>query len=78
MDAGDAEAATPWHAVDADEVVTRWGVDLARGLESAARRDRLRQHGPNIVGEQRPRSAWRIVLGQFGSPLVAILRVTRR
>ena len=75
MDAGDAKAATPWHAVDADEVATRWEVDVARGLEPAAWRDRLRQHGANIVGEQRPRSAWRIVLGQFGSSLVLAAKV---
>ena len=39
--------AAPWHAVTAEEVETRLGVDPGRGLDAAEAAARLKTYGPN-------------------------------
>lgn len=62
-----------WHAATPEETAAALGVDVRRGLSTAAAADRLRAHGPNSIAEA-PRRRWTsIVAAQFRSPLVLIL-----
>jgi len=56
-----------------EDIARELGADLARGLSAEEAARRLRVHGANAF-EARPRATlWRSVLGQFKSPLVAVL-----
>ena len=70
-----AEPAQPvaWHAMAAAEVVARLGSDAAHGLSAEAVALRSAHHGPNTLPEARKRSAVRVFLRQFKSPLIYIL-----
>ena len=62
-----------WHAVGADEVVSRLGTDPARGLEAGDAAQRLRQYGPNRLPEGRKQGVVTRFLLQFHNILVYIL-----
>ncbi len=64
-----------WHALDATAVVTKLGVDPARGLATAEVSRRRLRYGPNALQEIRPRPAWRILIDQFASIVIALLAV---
>ena len=61
------------HAVDVAGVVRLLGVDVSRGLTSAEAVERRKDYGPNSIQTIRPRRAWRILLDQFASLIVALL-----
>ncbi|QGG95420.1 cation-translocating P-type ATPase [Actinomarinicola tropica] len=63
---------TPWHALEADDVVGRLGTD-GHGLSHDEAAARLERHGPNQLEEVAPPSALLVLLGQFRSPLIFIL-----
>ncbi|MEQ1807917.1 MAG: HAD-IC family P-type ATPase, partial [Burkholderiaceae bacterium] len=64
---------TPWHALDAATVVRQLASDAASGLSAQAVALRSANHGPNALREARKRSAVRVFLRQFKSPLIYIL-----
>lgn len=64
-----------WHALSADEVLQRLGVDAARGLDAATVQQRLAEHGANALPEPPPKPLWRTFARQFKSPLIYILFV---
>ena len=63
------------HAVDAATVARLLTVDPSRGLASAEAASRLNRYGANALQTIRPRPAWRILLDQFASLIVALLAV---
>ena len=64
-----------WHALEADAVVTELGVDPARGLTTSEVNKRQLRYGPNALQEIRPRPAWRLLIDQFASIVIALLAV---
>ena len=64
----------PW-AEDPGVVAGRWAVDPRRGLTRSEARDRLVEHGPNLLEEAEAVPAWRKLLAQFLDPLVYLLLV---
>jgi len=65
----------PWHALRADEVAARLGVDPSLGLDAEVVAARRAEHGANALPEPPPRPLWRLFASQFKSPLIAILFV---
>ncbi len=64
-----------WHALSAAVLLTQFGVDAELGLTASQVEERLARYGSNAIQEIRPRSAWRILLDQFASIVVALLGV---
>ncbi|MCS6922085.1 MAG: HAD-IC family P-type ATPase [Elioraea sp.] len=67
-----AETAPLWHALPAEEVMTRLGV----GLDGITEREgilRLVRYGPNELPEPRRTPAWRRFLAQFENVLIQVL-----
>lgn len=64
-----------WHALEAVAVVTKLRVDPARGLPTAEIGKRHLRYGPNALQKIRPRPAWRILIDQFASIVIALLAV---
>ncbi|WP_418318795.1 cation-translocating P-type ATPase [Piscinibacter sakaiensis] len=64
-----------WHALAADEVLERLGVDADRGLLPDVIAQRRAEHGPNALPEAPPKPLWRTFIRQFKSPLIYILFV---
>jgi magnesium-transporting ATPase (P-type) len=62
-----------WHAVEADEVASRFRTDPARGLAVGEAARRVRQYGPNRLPEGKKQGALRRFLLQFDNILVVIL-----
>src|SRR5262245_65524704 len=73
MNANPAADASAWHAIPADEVVTRLGTDLQKGLEPGEAASRLARHGPNRLPEGRRRGPLVRLLSQFNNILVYVL-----
>ena len=71
----DSARRTPWHAMDAADAAERLGVDPARGLDLDELQARQAQYGPNAIQGIRRRAAWRILLDQFTSLIIALLAV---
>ncbi len=74
IDEAVASPLEPWASSTA-ETLALLGVDPRRGLGEAAVRARRAVHGPNRLREVPPRSAWRILVDQLASLLVALLAV---
>ncbi|MDF1738609.1 MAG: HAD-IC family P-type ATPase [Verrucomicrobiales bacterium] len=64
-----------WHRLPITEISSRLDVDVRTGLERDKVVDRLNEYGPNILPESGRKSLWRVLLGQFASPLIYILFV---
>jgi Ca2+-transporting ATPase len=62
----------PWHALRADEVLSRLAT-AETGLSDAEAEQRLRRHGANALRPVRPPPAWRVLLDQFRSVVVLLL-----
>ena len=70
-----AAAATPWHALEAEEVVRRFGTDATAGLSPDEAARRLAETGPNeLVGPPPPSRVARW-LAFFLQPVTSILVV---
>ncbi|WP_119355387.1 cation-transporting P-type ATPase [Azohydromonas sediminis] len=65
-------AATPWHALGADETLRVLGTQV-HGLSSDEARARLARHGPNRLAEAKPPSAWARLARQFDNLLLYVL-----
>ncbi|MCC6627571.1 MAG: cation-translocating P-type ATPase [Chloroflexi bacterium] len=57
----------------AEAVVASLGSDPRRGLTAATARDRLAQHGPNVLPAPPATPVWRKLLAQFEGPLTLLL-----
>ena len=72
-DASTASDATAWHALSADEVVTRLSTDSVRGLDAGEASTRLQKYGPNRLPEGKRRGPLARFLAQFNNVLVYVL-----
>lgn len=61
------------HATDIAAVAKGLGVDPARGLDSDQVAQRLTDYGPNTLQRIRSRPAWRVLIDQFASLIIALL-----
>lgn len=64
-----------WHAQEATTVAASLEVDPTFGLTTTQVRDRQARYGRNALQEVRPRSAWRLLVDQFTSIVIALLAV---
>ncbi len=64
--------AKAWHAEPADAVLAAWSTSES-GLKQAEVERRQQEYGLNVLPERGPAPIWRIVLGQFVSPLIYLL-----
>jgi Ca2+-transporting ATPase len=62
-----------WHALAIAAVEQALGTDAARGLSEGEVSARLAQYGPNLLPEERRKTAFEMFLGQFKDFLVLIL-----
>ncbi len=69
------DPAESWHQLPAAEVLSRVEVNVAEGLSDEIVARRLAEHGPNTLPEAAHRPLWRVMIGQFASPLIYILFV---
>ena len=63
------------HAASVAMVARALVVDLSRGLSSEEADERRKRFGANALQTIRPRAAWRILLQQFASLIIALLGV---
>ena len=63
------------HSLDSPAVANALNVNPALGLSSSQVEERRKDSGPNILQSIRPRPAWRILVDQFASLIVALLGV---
>ena len=63
------------HALEATAVSTSFGVDPAVGLSPTEVSQRRARYGDNALATAQSRAAWRILLDQFKSLVVALLAV---
>lgn len=63
------------HAAMAAAVIQALGVNSAAGLASDEAEARLKRFGANAIQRIRPRAAWRLLLDQFASVIIALLAV---
>src|SRR5262245_26110497 len=68
-----ADDVVAWHALAADEVVSRLGTDLGKGLDAGEVSRRLERYGRNVLPEEAERGALRELLDQFNNVLVYVL-----
>jgi Ca2+-transporting ATPase len=61
------------HACDASALAQSLAVDPSSGLSASEASRRLRAHGPNAIAEAPPRSAWRMLIGQFADFMILVL-----
>ena len=64
-----------WHAAEPGKIVTTLETDAQAGLSGSEASERLKQHGPNELPEDRHKPLWRVFASQFASPLIYILFV---
>ncbi|MGH9928298.1 MAG: cation-translocating P-type ATPase [Pyrinomonadaceae bacterium] len=64
-----------WHVLGAPEVVAELDSDLAHGLTTSEVNKRQLRYGRNALQEVRPRPAWRILIDQFATLVIALLAV---
>ena len=70
-----APPSVAWWERPAADVAAELGVDPAVGLSSDEAADRLEEHGPNELVEQRSRPRWRMILDQFANTMIVVLLV---
>ncbi len=61
------------HSLDATAVAHALNVNPAQGLSSSQVEERRKKYGSNVLQSIRPRPAWRILVDQFASLIVALL-----
>jgi Ca2+-transporting ATPase len=70
--AGEIMPRQTWHAAEGQAVLEAFATDRA-GLSTPQALALLGRYGPNVLSEQKPRSAWSMVAGQLLNPPVALL-----
>jgi Ca2+-transporting ATPase len=64
-----------WHQISISALCSRLDVDCETGLEQVDIEARIGKYGLNALPESETRPLWRVMLGQFTSPLIYILFV---
>ena len=72
-DVGAASGPAPWHAISAEEAVSRLGTTSAKGLDAGEAAARLQKYGPNRLPEGKKRGPFMRFLAQFNNILVYVL-----
>jgi P-type Ca2+ transporter type 2C len=62
-----------WHALDPHEVTTLFDVDAQSGLTASQVNERKLRYGLNALQRIKSRPAWRILVDQFASIVIALL-----
>src|SRR5262245_56189708 len=62
-----------WHAMAADQVVSRLTTNIERGLDAGEASSRLQKYGPNRLPEGKKRGPFMRFLSQFNNILVYVL-----
>ncbi|MGK0716702.1 cation-translocating P-type ATPase [Leucobacter sp. W1153] len=70
----DTKTERQWHSIEPEEALRIANAD-AGGLSEGEAADRLKRFGRNTIPTQPARPWWRILPGQFMSPLIAILLI---
>lgn len=70
---GSIDTAISFHSISAEEAVLKLQSDDKNGLPIDIVQQRLKVYGLNAIDEEEPRSAFRILLHQFKSPIVYLL-----
>ena len=65
-----------WHALPADAISARMGVDPASGLSDEVAHNRFLVFGPNRLSEQKQQTTWDIFLEEIREPMIVLLLVT--
>lgn len=73
LQATPSPAGTPWHALEADQVVARLEADPATGLASARVEELQEIHGSNELKEEKRAPAWRLFVAQFQDFMIYVL-----
>jgi Ca2+-transporting ATPase len=66
---------TEWHALEAHAVTGLLDVDPGLGLTTTQVIERQRQYGRNALQQIQSRSAWRVLIDQFASIVIALLAI---
>ena len=70
-----APAATDWHALSPGDVLRLLDVNPTSGLTTSQVGPRQRQYGLNVLQRIQPRPAWRVLVDQFASIVIALLAI---
>jgi len=65
-----------WHALPADAISARLGVDPASGLSDEVAHDRFLVFGPNRLSAQKQETVWDIFLEEVREPMIVLLLIT--
>ena len=65
-----------WHALPADTLSTRLGVDLASGLSAETAHNRFLVFGPNRLSSVKEETVWDIFLEEIREPMIVLLLIT--
>ncbi len=64
-----------WHALDADETLSRFDTPIDSGLSSQEAAKRIEKYGPNQLAEAPPTTIWQMLWEQFNNFVVILLIV---
>ena len=64
-----------WHALEAHVVASTFEVDPKTGLKTAQVNERQLRYGRNQIQKMKSRPAWRVLVDQFASIVIALLAV---
>ncbi|HEY2961085.1 MAG TPA: cation-transporting P-type ATPase [Pyrinomonadaceae bacterium] len=67
------EQGADWHGIEAQHALSLLLVDPAAGLSSQEVTERQLRYGRNALQQVKPRSAWRVLIDQFASIVIALL-----
>ena len=66
---------TDWHALEVDAALSSLDVDPRSGLTITEVTERQRRYGPNALQSIQARPAWRVLVDQFASIVIALLAI---
>lgn len=61
------------HTLSIEEALNQFQTDINQGISASEAEKRTNEFGPNVYQEQKQKSVWYILLGQFRSPIVYLL-----
>jgi len=67
---------TCWHALPAEAISARFGVDPASGLNDETAHNRFLVFGPNRLSAQKQETVWEIFLEEMREPMIVLLLIT--
>src|ERR1051325_3059391 len=66
---------TAWHALEPNAVALSINVEPGVGLTTSEVSERQRRYGPNALQRLQSRPAWRVLIDQFASIVIALLAI---